>query len=101
MRNIRTTVAGLVAAVALLACSGQDGDYFPYLMKGLNVYVHDNKADAEIFAGFVEASYTSRKDGLARCAALASSAAADRHLDDWGYVCCTVTSESQCVTKIR
>jgi hypothetical protein len=101
VQNIRISVAGLIAAVALLACSGQDGDYFPYLMKGLNVYVYDNKADAEIFAGFVEASYTSQKHGLARCAALASSEAADRHLADWGYVCCTVTSESQCVTKVR
>jgi hypothetical protein len=98
--RIRATVAILVAAL-IAACSGQDGDYFPYLMKGLNVYVYDNKAEAEIFAGYVEAGYTDRKDGLARCAALASSTAHDRHLEDWGYVCCTVTSKSQCATKVR
>lgn len=99
--RIRIRVATLITSLALAACSGQDSDFFPFLMKGLNVYVYDNKADSEIFAGYVEARYTDRKDGLARCAALASSTAHDRHLEDWGYVCCTVTSKSQCETKVR
>ena len=90
-----------VCAVGLASCFGQDSDFFPSRMKGLNAWVYDASSGKEFSAGFVEAGYTSRKQGLACCAALASSAAAGWHIENWSYVCCTVTLSSQCETKVR
>lgn len=96
-------VAAILLAVlpTLSGCSSYDSEYFPYAMKGLNVLVYDNKANKEYFGGFVEASYFSRKEALSSCAARAAATARQYHLPDWGYVCCTVTSSSSCVTKVR
>jgi hypothetical protein len=101
--QIQLKLAALAAiSVALLAsCSGHDEDYFPYRMKGLDVWLYDPTTETEIYAGFVEAGYTSRQEGLAGCASTASSAAAARNLREWSHVCCTVTSESKCATKVR
>ncbi len=92
----------LVAFYASLAgCDGYDSEYYPYTMKGLNAFVYDNASGKEYFAGFIEASYFSRAEAASKCAALAASTAAANHLREWGYVCCTVTSSSDCVTKVR
>jgi hypothetical protein len=101
MRNGRTQLLVVVTALLSVSCSGHDDDYFPYRMKGLNAWVYDSATETEFLAGYTEAGYTSRQEGLASCASLASSAAAARQLKDWSYVCCTVTSKSQCATKVR
>jgi hypothetical protein len=79
----------------------QDSDYFPYNMTGLDAWVYDNRTDQSRLAGHVESSYFGRKDALASCNALANETAQSMHLNDWGYVCCTTTSSSSCVTKVR
>ena len=98
---MRTSLFVAIAALSLASCSGHDNDYFPYRMKGLNSWVYDSATETEFLAGYTEASYMSRQEGLASCASLASTAASARQLRDWSYVCCTVTSESQCATKVR
>jgi hypothetical protein len=70
-------------------------------MKGLNVLVYNNKTDKEYFGGYVEANYLSKSEGLEKCQRAAYSTAKQHHLKDWSYVCCTVTSSSGCVTKVR
>jgi hypothetical protein len=88
-------------AATLLACNSYDSDFFPYAMHGMNVLVYDDNTKKEYFGGFIEASYMSRRDGLARCASAASAIARQNSLRDWSYVCCTVTSSSGCATKVR
>jgi len=101
MRKAITLSVGLIAGTALCSCSGHDNDYFPYQLKGFNSYVYDMDKNQEYSAGFVPATYSSRQDGLASCARLASSAAASWNIEKWSYVCCTVTKDSQCATKVR
>ena len=96
-----STTCIVLCVAALVGCSGHDGDYFPYRMKGFNSYVYDNNSNREYFAGYTDASYLSREKGLASCAAKAYSLANAKHLKNWGYVCCTVTSSSSCATKVR
>jgi len=98
MKRIIACIA--LCIILLVGCSGLDSDHFPYRMKGLNSFVYD-KNGQEYFAGYTEASYFSRKDGLAGCASQAYALANAKHLSDWGYVCCTVTSSSSCATKVR
>jgi hypothetical protein len=95
-------IAGLLGVLLLLAgCDSYDSDYFPYKLTGLNVWVYNNATQKEYFGGFVEASYFSRKKALSECGARASATARQYHLENWSYVCCTVTSSSSCVTKVR
>jgi hypothetical protein len=101
MRNLKVLLALVVALLLASSCAENDDDYFPYKMKGLNVWVYDSGQEQGFLAGFVAANYDSRQEGLAGCAALASSAAAARHLEQWSHVCCTVTEKSQCATKVR
>lgn len=97
----RLAVLVAVALPLLTSCSSHDDDFFPYRMKGLDVWLYDSAAEQDIYAGYVEANYASREAGLAACAATAASAAAARDLREWSHVCCTVTSESKCATKVR
>ena len=97
-----TTIAAVLTVSALLcACSGSDSDYFPYGMKGLNVWVYNNGTNEEYFGGFVEGSYFSRNEALSNCASRAGATAQQHYLRDWSYICCTVTSSSNCMTKVR
>ena len=97
---IRVAIVMFLAMI-VASCSGLDDEFFPYRMKGLNAWVYNPATDESFLAGYTEASYTSRREGLASCSAMAASAAAARHLSEWSHVCCTVTSESQCATKVR
>ena len=101
--SAKRSSAIILAAIllSLCGCDSYDSDNYPYGMKGLNVYVHNDNTGEDLFAGFVEANYLSRSDGTSQCGALASSAAVENHLKNWSYVCCTVTSDSDCVTKVR
>lgn len=101
-RTLNIRIVLLVAVVlSLAACNTQDREYYPYAMTGLNALVYDNKTGKEYLAGSIEANYASRNAGTSQCGALASATASANHLDDWSYVCCTVTSSSNCVTKVR
>ena len=91
-----------LAIVCLLAsCDGHDGNYIPYAMKGMNVYVYGDGDSREYFAGFVEASYLDRDNALAQCAGFARATAVQNYLSNWRYVCCTATANSNCATKVR
>lgn len=90
----------LIIILNLLGCNGYDSQYFPYAMKGLDVVVY-NENGKEFFAGHIEASYKERFDALDRCQLVASTYARDNHMDKWGYVCCTVISSDNCLTKVR
>jgi hypothetical protein len=90
-----------LAASLLVGCSGHDSYYFPYFMTGLDVWVYDNRTSKSLFGGRVEAIYFSREKALSECGARAFSIANANKLQDWGYVCCTVTPSSDCVTKVR
>jgi len=101
-RNTPLATATILAALLLFSgCDSHDGDYFPYGMKGLNVWIYNNKTNTEYFGGFVEASYISRKEALSSCHDRAVFTARQYQLQDWGYVCCTVTSRTNCMTKVR
>jgi hypothetical protein len=86
---------------SFLGCRGYDSDYIPYRLKGLDVWVHDNAHDKNYYGGRVKANYFSRDDALSACRRRAYAVAEQYHLSDWSYVCCTVTSSSDCVTQVR
>lgn len=90
-----------IILVLLQGCGGDDSDYYPRAMKGLEVWVVDRPTDKQFFGGYIEANYFSREDAAASCAQAAYLVAETNHLKDWGYVCCTVTSSSRCETKVR
>ena len=91
----------IIFAILISGCDGYDSDYFPYTMKGLDVWVYNNNTDKEYYGGRVEASYFSKDEALSNCGSYAYSIASQYNLNDWSYVCCTVTSSSSCVTKVR
>ncbi len=78
-----------------------DDDFIPYGLKGLDVYVYNNRTDKEFYAGRVEGNYSSKDETISEAQSLAYSFALEKNLRDWSYICCTVTSSSDCVTKIR
>ncbi len=100
MRSLKITLLAVLACT-FTGCSKVDDDYFPYKMTGLNSWLYDSVKEQEYLAGFTAANYKTRDSALRACAAQASSAAAARRLEEWSYVCCTVTEESQCATKVR
>ena len=91
----------LVLLSAIAGCSEVDKDNFPYEMTGLSSWLYDSTTEQEYLAGFTPASYKNRQSALQSCAAKASIAAAARNLKEWSYVCCTVTEQTQCATKVR
>ena len=92
----------LLGIVIILAgCDKYDNNYIPYGLKGLNVLVYDNKNGKEYYGGMIEANYLSKDKALAECGSRAYALAQQFYLQDWSYVCCTVTSSSDCVTKVR
>lgn len=95
-------LALIVVSATLLGCSGHDADYMPYLLKGMNSYVYDEDG-RDYFAGYSEGNYLEREDVLVSCASNARSKAYDLGIIDanWSYICCTVTADSSCATKVR
>jgi len=48
--------------------------------------------------------YLGQTTGLSSCGSIAHSFASDKNLygnSEWGYICCMITSESQCYEKHR
>ena len=85
----------------LMSCSGQDSDYYPYAMKGLGVVMTDTDTGKDYYAGFVEGNYFHREEATASCGSMAYSFAQENHIQNFSYACCTVTKDSDCVTKVR
>jgi hypothetical protein len=71
------------------------------MIKGFDIWVYDNTADKNYYGGRVKANYFSKDDALSECGSRAYAVAREYNLSDWSYVCCTVTSSSDCVTKVR
>lgn len=100
--QMRHLIIGTFALLALTGCEKHDDNFMPYDLKGMNVYVYDED-DNEHFAGFAQGSYSQRGDVLSACQSNANGKAHELHIDDsdWSYICCTVTSDSSCATKVR
>jgi len=99
--SIRRLVLCMAGVLAVSGCDGLDKDYYPYMMTGLNAYAYDLKSGEAFSAGFVEANYFQRESATLQCADLAGWKANRLHLRNWGYVCCTATSSSSCMTKVK
>lgn len=69
LRQLSIPLMGIML-VTLVSCNGYDGEYFPYAMTGLNVWVYDKEVSKEWFVGFVKSSYFSRSEGASQCAVL-------------------------------
>lgn len=93
------TILGFLAI--LTACNSHDSDYIPYAIKAMDVWVYDIEKDKNYYGGRVKTNYFSSDSALSKCASNAHATANQYHLNDWSYVCCTVTPWSECVTKVR
>lgn len=82
-------------------CFGDDKDYVPFNLKGMDAWVYNNENDKEFYGGRAEGNYFQKEDVLSQCGSLAYATAKANHIEDWSYVCCTVTSKSDCMTKVR
>jgi len=102
IKRIFYILLGLLFIVALLCKSNIcDGNNMPFGLIAFDVYVKSSSTDKELFAGTIKANYFSKHKGLKKALALADSYANAMNLTDWSYVCCTVTTSSNCVTKVR
>jgi uncharacterized lipoprotein YmbA len=95
------STTSIVIAICLEGCGAHDSDYYPYMLTGMASYVHDSASGKDLYAGHVETNYLGRVEATARCRDMATSLARANRLERWGYVCCTVTSDSGCATKVR
>lgn len=91
----------VAASLGLGGCGAEDSDHYPYTLTALDAWVYDQDTSRNLYAGRAEAGYFGRLDAAARCRDLASEAARANNLKRWGYVCCTVTSSTDCATKVR
>ena len=105
MKTNAILIAVIILSTAMIliipSCKPYDDNFIPYGLKGLDVYVYDNRTDKEFYAGRVEGNYLSKNKTIGEAQSLAYSFAQNKNLRDWSYICCTVTSSSDCVTKIR
>jgi len=102
IKRIFYILLGLIFIVALLCKSNIcDGNNIPFGLIAFDVYVHNSSTDKELFAGTIKANYFSKQKGLKKAVALADAYANAMNLTDWSCVCCTVTTSSNCVTKVR
>lgn len=83
----------------LAACDGYNDDYIPYDIEGYDVYVY--VGEKEFYAGRVETNYFNSEDNLSEAQSLARAYATNKGFSEWGYIICTVTSDSDCVTTVR
>ena len=89
-----------ILASFCVSCSGQDSEFIPYRLKGMGAWVSDESGNS-YYAGLAEGNYSDRDDLKAQCADLAYELAEFKHIKNYSYVCCTVTADSDCETKIR
>ena len=99
--SIARNIAIISITLFLLACDSHDSDYIPYGLKGMNSYVYNNDTEKEFYAGNVKGSYFSKDKTLSNCQSLAYSFAKQQYIENWSYICCTVTPSSSCATKVK
>jgi hypothetical protein len=71
------------------------------MITALDVWVSDDYNSKTYFGGRIKANYLKKSEALSTCGAYAFNLAAEHHLSDWSYACCTVTPFSDCATKVR
>jgi len=91
----------VLSCCVLAGCSGLDSDYIPYRLSGLDAWLWDSDRGRSIYAGRVETNYFKREKALVECRDKAVIMARHLRLERWGYVCCTITSSTDCETKVR
>lgn len=98
-KAVKSGLACIVAAT-LAGCSAQDSDYIPYTLSGMQAVVYLQRSGQTRIGPPISGNYFSRDSMLAACQASASDLAPTTG-EPWSYVCCTMTSSSSCVTKVR
>lgn len=93
-------VVSVVVLLSMSGCDARDSDEIPFLLTGMDAYLQVGET-MEVYAGRVDANYLSRDDALDECRDLALVEARRRGIENWGYICCTVTSTTDCDTKVR
>jgi hypothetical protein len=96
----------LLLLVVAAGCkkTGNDADYIPYELTGMQVmFCADNhQADTCKMLGAVKGGYEERKKLMEECGKMARNEARSKNIDSgWGYVCCTMTDNTDCATKVR
>lgn len=91
----------VLLSIFLGACKNYDKNFIPYGLRGMDAWVYNNENEQEYFGGRSEGNYLNRRKVLGDCQKNAHVTANEYYLKDWSYVCCTVTSSSDCVTKVR
>lgn len=76
-------------------------DEIPRNMIYMDVYLIDKDTGKEIETERFEAGWGMGAQNLSNCKRTAGEEAKKRHLQNWDYYCCTVTSDNPCVTKVR
>lgn len=95
--------AAVVAALLFIPRSWtQDADEqnYPYAMTGIRptVFFAGNRSED---LGEITATYERRTSAVSECQDAASAYAKDKQLGQWNYVCCTITPDSACKTKVK
>ncbi len=93
-------VIGLIVFV-LIVLTRQDSDKIPYALRGMDVYLYNDKTSEEFLVKRVDGSYLSKDKVLRDCQDEAYLAARSRKIQYWSYSCCTVTHSSDCATRIK
>jgi hypothetical protein len=75
--------------------------YIPYGIKAFDVLVYNEDTDKEFYIGNIITDYSNAQARLSDAQTLAYDFAEMHHLENWSYICCTVTNSSNCVTKVR
>jgi hypothetical protein len=97
LRHLILTVCVLMAATA---CEKDDKE-IPYGLQGFEAWVYDKQTGAPHRAGRFTASYLEREKGLSQCRDAAFALVREKQLDDWDFICCTMTHSSNCASKVR
>ena len=98
----------LAMAVTLGGCGDECSSYSNYSCDHIRNKARYNVSVDYVLNGDRKDAFTAgTATGLAQCGAVARNAVADLKaryeggIDDWGYVCCMITSTSGCAEKHR
>jgi hypothetical protein len=102
-----TQVALLIGAVAAVLifmphrCTHDiDEQHYPYAMTGIRASVLWGGGEFKDLND-ISATYDQRVSGVSQCQAEAKDFATEKQLESWSYVCCTITPDSSCKTKVK
>ena len=94
-------ILGLIFTGCCSNKNSYDNNYIPFDIQGFDVFVYNNKTDKEFYAGHIETNYLNAQYQISNAQSLAYDYAEKIKLKDWDYLIYTVTSYSNCVTKIK